>query len=555
MDSYLIIKANEKSEYKKYSYLLDKFSVSFVIWTDENADTIVDKLSELVSPYSKWKLFIMDLSKAVDVKNPFADKEMEEVQNLIRKDFFVFGKDTCRPPEKIYILARRKKKNLSGIKGDDLEGMVIEIPSCRFLLMDYPLQNYLRIYEDLKVISFIIILAVNDMPPEIMEAYAVYLVEIGINDWKLQQFLKAEKNALEDEQWKMEKEKYEIENWRGEEDYKELNTELPNSAFKTMQVESRLLGIRNLGTLKRWQREKVRLAVRLERIKKEELEKQSELKSELKNRINALSANDIVLEKGEIESIQKDIRQLQQELNESFIELWELDRELAEEEWEKENKVDNIYQNFFSWKEIVFETLGILGLIFIIFLSFLCVEQNYLVEIFNQPDDYASKINWMQECMNSMKLYFIVLPLLFIFMVVAMDTCEIYKKKTELNQVLRKIEDKLRTNIAHYKKFYTTIYQLKVKENYILKGQNYIRHKKEKMKLLAEKEEKWNIRNKQFEVLDNLFTQLLKDSGNDKQMMHSDENAALLNVGEDKLYNPFCFVESLSIIKEVEDEY
>lgn len=555
MDSYLIIKANEKTEYEKYSYLLDKFSIPFVIWTNEDESDIVDKLYELVRPYSIWKLFIADLSKVIDAENPFCDNALNEVQTLMQETFFTLGRNTCRPPEKIYILARRNKKSLSGIKGSELEGIQGAIPACRFLVMDYPSKSYLKIYEDLKLISLVIIMAVNDMPPEVMEAYVVYLVEVEISDYKLQHFLKMEKDILEDEKWEIEREKQELEDWKGEGYYKESNVQLPGSTFKTMQIENSSLGIKNFSTQKMWQKEKVNIAVRLKQVQSEQLTKQSELKLEFKKRINELSTEDMFLKNDELESIQESIRQLQQELNQSFIKLWEIEKELMGEEHEKEKEVNEIHQNLYSWREILLSALLIWGFILIVFLFFLAEEQKIWGELGDLTEDFDSKMNWIKECIKCVGIYFMLPPIMFVVMIPCLDTLELFKKKLELNHVLRKIEARLKTNISHYKDFYMRVYNLNIKENYLTKNQNYLRHKNQKRELIIKKEDKWNSKNRKFNVLSSLFTYLLKDTGNGEQKVYSKEKVLLLNAREDRLYSPLYFVEGLFIIKEVEDDY
>ena len=559
MDNYLIIKVQSEEYSQDYQYILDQFSIVPIIWNSEKKKVpdIITELEEKLHPHHDWNLFIVEFSTLFTDGNPFQKKEMDHIKTLIEDSKFKVGFKQCKPPEKIYLIARKKEGAPAGNGKERLYGFYEEVSICRFIIMACSDKEYLKKIDELKIISTVCLLANNNMPPEIMEAYYVYRISLDINEKMLWEYLKEQRRFLQKEEWDIGKKKWKIENEnkRDKESYEEYIPEFSVSAYESLEIQNRFCGVKNEHADRAWLQEKIQRDVKIERLQKEQISKQKEINRIMRKRISLVSVEDIFLEDDEIKKIQKEIEEKQKALNDSYIEVWKMDSDLEREKKESEDELEAALKSRYLWGEII--KVAVMILLFMIgtFGIFLTVEKEIWIEAGIMEDKIPYE--WILDNVKYCTKWNAPLIVLFVVFLIISYAYEINSLRKKFNMVMKKMTDQLDNNISHYKVFFALVYSLRVCQNYITRNQNYKLNQKRQMKSLEQRTNELYHAQRNLDLLYKSFKYL---DNSEKY----DENLEEIILSRKKIYinnedtaidNLLYFVENLFIEKEVSDEY
>lgn len=556
MNNYLIIKTESETEYERYSYIFKQFPIDIILWSHEEiVSEIIEELFKRVERYCDWQLFLIDLSHYYHGENPYFCKQNSDFIDFSQQVYWVKGKEQSKPPKKIYFLCQRKKGVVSGNEGDQLYGFEQAVSSCRFLVVDCSGRGYLEVFEKLKIVSLVIILASNDMPHEIFEAYHVYSVDLKISKDKLVQYLENQKEKLERREGELDKERRSLVRVEEkiEDGYQEFIPPLSTCGYDSFNIKTIFCGIKTRKGMRKWLKKKVETDRRIDELKKEQISKQKELRNEMQERMSHVSTKNLPLEDDTVEEIKKKLLEMQNGLSECYVELWKLDTELAEEKREREKELDKALENRFTARELFavggFIFAWMLG-VFIIFLA----AEGEILEVFGLIEK-INKVKWWQKNVIYGGGIFLGYALLFVITFLINTSYNLKKLAVCFNQVLGEIRENLQENLFKYRDFFSLIYKIKIYQGYLKRNKNFQREQSERMKELEVLIEQWQKENGSFQYLYEVFEHLKKqERGGENRFRKMDKEKIVLGNSGKEIKNPLFYVEGVSISKEVSDE-
>lgn len=559
MDIYMILKDGADQESQIYNYLYYKYSINIVVWKpDKDINELVEALFEKVRKQRAWKLFVVDKSNLYSNENLYWGNESEELLTLLSNVYFVNGKGGRRPPEKIYVIRRRTQSILSGKSGDFFYVINAAVPSCRFLIMDYSEKEYLKELEKLKLVSVIVLLGINEIPPEILEAYMVYKVEVTIDENKLKEFLLYNENNLMKRESDLKRNYQQLAAYSKQEiySYRDYVPKLSINTFHPLRMSYLFGGISKPDEAHKWIEKKNEIASRIDLIKKEQIRHQEELRREMKNRISLLPTENMSLDEEEEKEIYEKIKKNQKDLNECYVDFWKLNDELVEDELNKEKELEKILNDRYSIKEVLAVLGGItLGLI-VPFILLFTVEIKIKTGLGIIADDEGCEM--LITGLKYVGKYIILFEALFCLYWQALSFVDIYKAIHAFNEVLNKINQSIRVNLAKYKKLFSLVYGLRLCQSFLNRNENFKKWKKECLGNLKKEENDFYSEKEKFYGFQEVFNYLLSEEKNFNKKTTDDLNVDKRNQGlkingNKEIFNPLFYISKISITKEVND--
>ena len=544
MENYLILKDDWEKAYQNYGYFLNKFSITIIKYT--NKDKIAGLLYDKVSPYSDWKLFLVDFSSIDNGANSFWNmyKELEDV--LKNNIFFSYGKEKCKPPEKIYVIDIRQENCRIFDAGIDSNEVC---KGCRFLIINYSKMKYLKVYEDLKIVSMIILLAHNDISPEILEAYCIYFAELQINIDLLYTFLQKEEEELKREEYYLGRKRLESKTIVDSGIEKEMDYKLGFmvSKPKSLRLSKGFFGIKSQKEQKRWEKEKNELSACIDALTKEQIRSQKDFNKIITERIRLIRTDDLCLENSDIDKIEQEIKDIQKNMNKHYTEIWEMDEGFAERTRNSRQELDKALRNRFSWSELI--KIVVCSLVFLIGVLCTCLFAEIQVlfesEMLNSGAEAA---RFVKENIEYTGRYLILLEVFFLGYIIVRSCIEIKKKFINFNKILGEIQTKIEKNFSHYEKFFSFLYHLKIKESYLVRSQNFRVHRREDMENLAREENELWEKKDSFKTFKQEFIHL---AGQDEKMGDKTIYESKINIknSDKQIENPLFYIQQIFISK------
>lgn len=556
MNNYLVIKVETEAEYEKYCYIVKRFSIHTILWgAGKDVVDIIEELFLSVEPFCCWQLFVVDLFSISTSQNPYSSKQNMDFVTLSQEQTFVNGRGVCRPPDKIYFLRRREECVASGKQGEELLGYDKALPCCRFLVLEHSHKEYLEVYERLAMISLITILTKYDVFYDLLQAYHVYSVQVDINDFKLIQYLRKEKDILIQQEENLIKKMADLSKCEEkiEDGIQEYIPQFNVKAYEVSSLKALFCSVKTKKNSSKWLKIKTEIEVRIEEARNQQLNKQKELNKEVKHRLCFASPEDMFLEDETVKDIEKRILKMQTELNNCYVDMWELDTKLAERKKQKEQELDGELKNRYTWSEL----LGTAGVIFLIMIGgfgvFLFTEWKVVKEI--EVTNMEELISWIWLNIRYMGGILLKYVLIYLGVLLLKMRLDIKKARDSFQDILDQIGKRIQENIFKYRSFFSLVYGLRICQSYLNRNKNFqIKRMTELNKLEMEKVILEKNR-EDFENLYSCFRHLEKNIDQNSERVEKNRIVRIkINSSGKEIESSLFYIEGLTIKKEVRNE-
>lgn len=556
MDNYLIlITVPHSNNFNEYHYLFEKYDIILVgECPNNNVDEIVKELFKKVRPYSDWQLFIVDQLGEIDILNFYNEIHEKILGKILSKDVLRNGNDKCKPPERIYVINEREEY-LSGGEETEVVSIIKDVlPCCRFLVFYRSKKPYMKLYEDLKIVSTIIVFANNNMPPEVMEAYYVYKIDLEFREGMLHRFFENEEWEIEKRREELRQQQEALEETKGNKSYgyHEYSPHLSVSTFRCLKIHRFSYGKEKEADEVRWKEENKEIEVRIAKVKEEQLENQRELKKEMTGRMEKISQKEIYLSTEGERNFNDRIKVIQKELNDCYVDYWEMDEELENQRVSKAEEIDELLSQRYTLKEILAFVLEIFILIVGVFIVFSMAELGIKTKF--EP------VVWRETLEEFLPYLLEVSGGMFVFIVLFLvkwlwgTFLDIQSEMKEYNAILNKINSRIRYNLTKYRQFFSKLYHIKICQNYLI-NQGIIKHEKaEKLEKIKEEKKECDESSETLKKLKEKVENIISVPEEDRsEEIDVREGLIDINEGSIKIYSPLGYVDKIVIRKEVCD--